>query len=474
MNLRTFLLFLLLPIISSCLTRQQNPPPPQLDALPQQFSAPPGSIDLSTEWWKDLDSKELNTLMSEAVNKNFSLREAYARMSQAHFAALKAGSAQWPALSASSGAGHTDRRSDNNQTLGSDNWTLALSASYEIDLWGRVQAEITSEDLLANASAEDTKAALLSVSGQVAENWITLISTRQQQQLFQQQLELQRELLQLILLRFPLAKATALDIYQQQQAIEKLEAALIPLTSKEKTIKRQLAFLLGKARLDNEQLQADQFPALPEIPGVGLPADLLDQRPDILAAGMRLAAGQHDITVAKADLLPTLKLTASHTYSSDGLSSLFDNWLRNLAANMVAPLLDGKRRRNEVERVRVIAEERLAAYGRVVFTAIREVEDALADELQYHTSIASLNRQQELSDRTIREARTRYLNGGTGFLNVLKEELNVLQVKQDLITSEEKMMLARIRLHKALGGSWMSHYLKKTNQVSRSLSSLRL
>lgn len=461
MTIRTLFLCLIVPFMASCVALQPVENPPLHNPLPPQFSFAAGSVDRSTEWWKDLGSDELNSLIAEAVNENFSVREAYARLSQAHYAALKAGANQWPAMSVSSGAAHTSSRTGTNQNLDSDNWSLGLSASYEVDLWGRVQAEKDSEALLANASAEDAKTALLTVGGQIAENWLSLISNRRQQQLFQQQIELQQELLNLITFRFPLAKATALDIYQQQQAIEKLEAALIPLHGKEQTIHRQLAFLLGKANIATNRLQADKFPVLPKLPGVGLPADLLAQRPDILAASMRLAAGQRDIVVARADLLPTLKLTASHTFSSDGLSSLFDNWLRNLAANMIAPLLDGKRRQNEVQRARAIVEERLATYGRTVFSAIREVEDAIADEQQYDDSIASLKRQQELSDQTIREARNRYLNGGSDFINVLREELNVLQVQQDLITNEEKMLTARIRLYKALGGTWMDRYLKQ-------------
>ncbi|MDD5760305.1 MAG: efflux transporter outer membrane subunit, partial [Desulfobulbaceae bacterium] len=424
MTKKSLLLFFLLPFIYSCLAKQSADGKLDIDHLPPQFSVAEGIPARSTEWWRDLGSVELNTLMANALNDNFSVREAYARLTQAHYTALKAGAAEWPTLSANAGVGHTDSRSTTTPDLNTDNWLLGFSASYEVDLWGRVQAEKARESLLANASAADAKAALLSVSGQIAENWIALISTRRQQHLFEQQLTLQQELLHLILLRFPLAKATALDIYQQQQFIEKIKASLIPLTSKEKTLKRQLAFLLGKASIDNTQLQADAFPALPQLPGVGLPSDLLIQRPDVLAAGLRLAASQQDISVAKADLLPSLKLTASNTYSSNVLSSLFDNWLRNLAANMVVPLLDGNRRQNEVERTKALVEERLAIYGRTVFSAIREVEDALGDEQQQNDSITSLKLQQELSNVTIREARRRYMNGNSDFTNVLRSELN--------------------------------------------------
>jgi multidrug efflux system outer membrane protein len=464
MTVRTLVLSLLLPFVVSCASLPPVESQPQVDNLPRQFSVDTGSIDLTTGWWKDFGSDELNSLMTEAMNTNFSVREAYARLSQAHFAALEAGAALWPTLSASGGAGFTDGRSTNGPAFEGDDWSLGLSASYEVDLWGRVRAGKESEALLAGASAEDVKTALISISGQIAENWISLISNRRQQQLFERQLELQRNLLQLITNRFPLGKSTALDIYQQQEAIERIKEALIPLRSEEKSIERQLAFLLGRASIDADRLQTDRFPALPDIPGVGLPAELLGRRPDIRAAGLRIAAGRRDISAATADLLPALRLTASHSYGSDDLGSLFDNWVSNLAANLVAPLLDGKRRLNEVERVRAIVEERLAVYGRTVFAAIREVEDALAEEKQFGDSMESLNRQLELSDLTIREARRRYLNGNSDFLNVLREELNVMQVEQDLITAEEQMLSARIRLYRALGGSWMDRYVKEYSE----------
>jgi len=456
-----FLSLLLLPFLASCASLPPVESQPQVDNLPRQFSVNTGPIDLATEWWKDFGNDELNSLMAEAMNANFSVREAYARLSQAHFAALEAGAGLWPTLSANGSVGYSDGRSINGPAFEGDDWSLGLSASYEVDLWGRVRAGRESEAMLAGASEEDVKTALISISGQIAENWISLISNRRQQQLFERQLQLQRNLLQLITNRFPLGKSTSLDIYQQQGVIERIKEVLIPLKREEKSIQRQLAFLLGRASIDSERLLADRFPVFPEIPGVGIPAELLSRRPDIRAAGLRLAAGQRDISVAKADLLPALRLTASHSYGSDDLSSLFDNWVTNLAANLVAPLLDGKRRLNEVERVRAIVEERLAVYGRTVFAAIRELEDALAEEKQHRDSMESLNRQLELSNHTIREARRRYLNGSSDFLNVLREELNVIQVEQDLITTEQNMLSARIRLYRALGGSWMDRYVKE-------------
>jgi outer membrane protein TolC len=165
------------------------------------------------------------------------------------------------------------------------------------------------------------------------------------------------------------------------------------------------------------------------------------------------------VAAAKADRLPALKLTASHTFRDEKISAVFDNWLLNLAANLTGPIFDGRRRRAEVERTRAIADERIATYGQTVFTAIKEVEDGLADEKQQAATLQSLGKQLELSKKTVREATRRYLNGSSDFLNVLREQLNILRIEQNFIITQEEMIVARIELYKALGGSWIDEYL---------------
>lgn len=442
------------------------------DGLPDRYSSETAALGEKTgdfqmyaqkgrsaeQWWKNFGSKELNGLIDEAVKGNFSVREGWARMLQARYAAVKAGAAKYPELNLQGGAAYTEQDNEALPGDGADEWSLGLTAGYEVDLWGRVRAREKSGEYEEQASGEDYQAAVISISGQVAENWIELISNRKQQQLFESQLRLQKQLLKLITLRFPLAKSTALDIYQQQQAIERIKETQISLESMEEIIKRRIALLAGRVSLTGSRLTSEDFPEIPEVPDPGLPADLLAARPDIRSAGLRLRSTEWEIAAARADRLPALRLTGSHNYTSDQLNSLFDNWLANLAANLAGPVFDGGRREAEVNRVRAVAEERLTAYRRTVFTAVQEVEDALTQERQHLETIRSLREQLKLSKKTIREARSRYLNGTSDFLNVLREELNILQIQRDLITTEEEMIKARIRLHAALGGNWVDKY----------------
>lgn len=445
--------------LSACAVFEPEGPVPALPNLPARFSMYSEKTDHPVRWWRDFNSAELNGLIDEAITENFSIREAWARLEQANYTAMKTGAAQYPKLSYEAGRTYLERNNNSQAQADSRDWSLGLSASYEVDLWGRVRAEKESSYLLALASEEDLKTAVMTVTGQIAELWIRLISNRKQQELYNEQLELQGQLLHLIKSRFTLAKSTALDIYQQQQSIEAIEASLIPLAGDEGLIKRQLAFLLGKSSIDGMKLTHDLFPDIPRVPAPGLPADLLAARPDIRSAGLRLKSAEWEIAAARADRLPSLQLAAAHTYSSNEISSIFDNWLRNLAANLVGPVFDGGQRRMEVERTRALADERLAIYAKTVFTAVKEVEDALADERQYGRTMDSLKRQLLLSERTMREAKRRYLNGSSDFLNVLREQLNILMVRQNIITTEERMLIARINLYRALGGSWVNEYV---------------
>ena len=460
--MKTALLFLgLITVLCGCSLYRPDFFREQPPHFPSRYSLYSEKEDHGGQWWREFNSAELNQIMDLALEDNFSIREARARLTQAHYAAVKAGADLLPEINASAQAAYLEQKIKNMGQSGNDEWSLGFTAGYEVDLWGRVRAEKETKETLSQASEEDLKSAMLSVTGEIGENWIILISNKRQEELFNKQLDLQKKLLEVIAQRFPLAKSTALDIYQQQQVIEKIEETLVPILSRQAFARRRLALLAGRASLDDLFFNCSIFPEINTVPAVGLPADLMAQRPDIRAAGLRLKSAEWEVAAARADRLPALRLTAGYSSSTEDINSLFDNWLLNLAANLTGPVFDGKRRKAEVERTKALAAERVATYGKTVFTAIKEVEDAMTEEDQYTQTLQSVRQQLRLSRQTVREARRRYLNGSTDFINVLREELNLIELKQNIIINREKMLIARIHLYKALGGPWMSDYLHK-------------
>ncbi|NNK85910.1 MAG: TolC family protein, partial [Desulfobacterales bacterium] len=178
--------------------------------------------------------------------------------------------------------------------------------------------------------------------------------------------------------------------------------------------------------------------------------------PDVRSAGLRLKALDWKVAAARADRLPSLDLTASLQYNSPSLDLLMDNWIIGLAGNLTAPIWDGKRRKAEVNRQIALADENLASYRSTVLTAIKEVEDALISEAKQKEHIQALNNELEAAQSALNEARERYRNGLNEYLPVLTQLLLVQNLEIDFIQKKTQLLLFRISLHRALGGTWMN------------------
>ncbi len=453
---KTTLLLLILLLITSCSSLNLNNKLPDtvINEYPSNYSMYSSTPDYNNRWWEQFNSKELNNLINIAISDNFNIIEAWARLEQAQAKAAKSGSYLSPDVSVNAGTAKARQKIKDRDKVDSKNYSLGLSVNYEIDLWGRIRAAKNSSKLQLKASRDDVNTAIMSIASQIAETWINLISLSRQEKSLNEQLNINKKLLELIKLRFKNAKANALDIYQQQQSLASINALLIPIAAKKQLLLHQLSLLLGKPGNYNINLQQNNFPQISDIPEPGLPLDLLSMRPDVRAAGLRLKAANWEITVAAADRLPTLKLTLSNTYSSNEFATLFDNWLSNLAANVASPVFDGQRRKNEVKRVKAVVDERLAAYRKIVITAIKEVEDALVNEKYNKESLTAIEQQLKLSEKTFNEAGSRYLNGLNNYLPVLREQLRIAAFKNSIIKAKADIIISRIKLQKAIGGSW--------------------
>ncbi len=260
----------------------------------------------------------------------------------------------------------------------------------------------------------------------------------------------------LIELRFINAMVSALDVFQQQQVLENVMAE-IPLAEKqEQLFTHELAVLLGRLPMNPPAILQTELPVVAAVPKTGLPADLLANRPDIRAAGLRLQSSDWQVAAARANRLPSLSLPAPATPGKGDLDVLFNNWLLSLAGNLTAPIIDGKRRATEVEKRLAVTDERLWAYRQTVLTAIKEVEDALVSESQQRIHIKALEQVQQTAQRGLDEAIERYRNGLSDYLPVLTQLTTLQRLERDLINKRRTVLIDRIDLHRALGGAWFS------------------
>jgi NodT family efflux transporter outer membrane factor (OMF) lipoprotein len=349
-------------------------------------------------------------------------------------------------------------------TSTTESYGTGLAASYEVDLWGRIRADIAAARYEMEASREDLHAAMESIAAQVVLTWLDLIEARQELELVQRQLESNRTTLELVELRRAKGLASALDVFQQRQAVAGREAILPVLELRIESLHYQIALLLGKTPQQGPRMETQAYAPLGPLPETGLPSDLLARRPDVRAAGLRLQAADWAVAAARADRLPSLRLSAGVDLTGNAVDDLFDDWLARLAASVTGPVFDGGRRKAAVERARAVVDERLAAYKRVVVTAIFEVADALLRETKQRELIAALEVQYDAARQTHEEALTRYRKGLNDYLPVLNALTNMQNLERELLQEERTLRFERVQIALALGGSWMEAARAQTEE----------
>jgi len=452
--------------MSGCALYEPNRREPEKNLLPSAFTVPPNQWDPARRWWETFDDPQLTALIEEALGQNLSLQQSWARLRQAQALAVKSGAALYPDLTLGAGAS-SERRRTTTATDTVERYSLGLSSSYEIDLWGRIRSERQAARLSAMASREDLNTAAITLSANVAVRWIGIISQRMQKQLLVQQLEANQILQELVELRFRKSLASALDVFQQRQLVEQSRAQLPLVEQAERQLLNELALLLGRTSFSLPQIQAQSIEVPSDLPTAGIPAQLLTDRPDIRAAMQRLEAADWNVAAAKADRLPQINLSAAAAYQADELSLLFDNWIIDLAANMTAPLFDGRRRTAEIQRLQAVVAENLAAYRETILTAIREVEDELINEVKLREHLKGLEAQLNAAKSALNEARRRYRNGLIDYLPVLTQLLAVQTLERTQIQRKADVLTARVNLYRSLGGTWTDALVQQADAEER-------
>jgi len=427
--------------------------PQDIAPVADSYSARSTIAEPQQRWWEAFGDDDLNTYVAEALAGNQSLAVYWARLAKAENLAAMAGADLAPSLTGEAD-GSYNKSGGNSSSTESEHYSLGMAASYEVDLWGRIRAETQAARLSARATRQDLNSAAVTIAAEVAERWVRIIGQRQEKALLKRQLAVNETYLDLVELRFRKSLASALDVMQQKELVERVKAQ-VPLIEMEERLRlNELAVLLGRQPYDGPSFVRQTLPEFVSPPAAGIPAQLLEFRPDIQAAFHRLAAADQDLAAARADRLPALRLTGSAAYNSEELDTLFDNWLANLAAGITAPLLDGGRRKAAESYAESGVRELLADYRQTVLTAVQEVESAFIREAKIRENITGIENQLKAAQTALEEARFRYTNGLIDYLPVLTQLLSVQSLEFDLIGRKAELLIARIDLYRAIGGAW--------------------
>lgn len=428
---------------------QQRPQPAEPEDLaPERFSAS-GSAEVHSHWWRSLDSEALDELIQRALSDNRSLRATRARLEQARAVARREGAPRWPSLTAS-GEGSRERT---DQGVTSELFSGGASASWELDLWGRVDAAADAAALDARARSAAWSDAAITLTGEVADTWFRLREARLRAALLEEQLQANRQVLELIRLRRRQGQVGSADVLRQQQLVEQTRGQLISTRRESDSLRLQLAALVGTTPDEFRVPEsAGGFPSAPPEPDTGVPAEVLERRPDVRQALLGVRAADERVAAAFAERLPRIELGASITDTAASAGELFQDWVSTASASLSLPLIDGGRRRAETDRARAALRVAIHEYEQTMLDAIREVEDALSAEQRQRERLASLREQLNLAEQVLERIRSRYTRGTTDYLDVLDALVNQQELERRVLTARRELLQNRVTLHRTLAG----------------------
>jgi NodT family efflux transporter outer membrane factor (OMF) lipoprotein len=426
--------------------------------IPASFSET-GDQQTPRQWWTVFGDEKLDALIKTALADNLTLQAAWSRLDQAGAVHKRVGAALYPQVT---GELSNDYQRENypnpyftRHPRGEQGVsTLALSASYELDMWTRVSSLKSAAEFNMLASEYDIESTAISLIGTLSDAWFTLIEQRAQERLLLAQIVTSQKFLELTELRFRQGQASALDVYQQRTQMANLRVQLPDVRARRKVLEHQISVLLGKPPGELGDMVGDELPEPPPLPATGVPVELLRRRPDIGSAHALLVAADFGVAAAVADRLPALRVGATGIYQSSDVGRVFDNWAWGLTSGIVQPIVDGGRRVAEVNRNKAVVQERLRTYGQTVLDALQDVEDALAQERQQVLKIEHVAKKLELAKATLEQARSRYVNGLNDYLPVLTALVSVQTSERELLTARRILISFRIQVYRSLAGGW--------------------
>lgn len=405
----------------------------------------------TTDWVSRLDGRGLAPLVDEALLSNTNITAAAARWEAAQASARTASGNRKPSVSFGSRASHSEFGND---LIGDSNsLSLGPSISWEADLWGRLGDTVNAADIEVGASAADLAAARLSIAGQVSQAWFDLIESKLLLDLAQKNLDTLERSLRLTERRFERGLTQSSDVRLSRSSVASAQASLASREQLRAASARRLEVLLR--RYPSGQLTAAfDLPPLPTLEGAGVPSDILQRRPDLIAAERRLLSQGLRIDIARKNLLPRLTLSGDGTLSANDISRLIDidNLVATIVSNLTAPIYQGGALKAEVERNEAQLRAQIEAYAGTVLQAYLEVENALDAEQLLQSREAALRESLIEAQKAEERLALRYAEGLATILQLLDSQTRAINAESALISARKERLANRVRLHLALGG----------------------
>ena len=418
---------------------------------------------VNTAWWQQFNDPELNELIGIALRENKDLKIAAARLDEfiGKYAVTRA--ALFPQVVANAGP-ERERTTELGQEplpAGTPNpfyqYQVSLSASWEIDLWGKLRYATEAAHAALLSTEEARRSIILSLVTSVANSYVNLRDLDRQLDIARRTAKLREESYHIFNIRFHAGYVSELELSQAKSDLEQVLATIPPL---EKSIAQQenaLCLLLGRNPGPIPRGKSIDDLGMPAVPA-GLPSDLLSQRPDIRQAEQNLISANAQIGVARAQYFPEISLTGMFGWESTKLSSLFSGPARiwSWAVPATAPIFTGGAIAGQVKEAEAIQKETLLQYQQVIQNAFRDVEDSLVDQHRTRDQLEALRRQVDALRTYARVAKLRYDNGYTSYIEVLDAQRNLFSAELNYAQTQGTLFQSLVNLYKAMGGGWIA------------------
>jgi len=442
---------------------------PIVASMPDDFSAARMAGDYQpASWWTAFDDPVLDAIVARALRDNLDIAQSAARVERAAAQARVARAPLAPSLNATAGTSYSDTSLSGSafggfaggiSRLTTENYSLGLAASYELDLFGRVRNDFGAARLDASAAAADYQTVRLATAAEAISAYFDIVDARYQIENSLLTLDVLNDRVARTQDRYQRGLAQSFELYQVRADLRSTEAALPLRETALNAAEGRLALLLAQYPEAAEELLGRQLlPRLvfADIPA-GLPAGLLAQRPDVAASWGRLEAARLRIGARRAERYPTLSLSASTGTQGGAPGDAFDvgqNWLVSLASNIVAPIFDNGRISANIAAARATYDEAAAAYGETVLNAYREANQAMADYDRQRTRYRLVTAQLAEAQASLDLQASRYRSGVGDYVGYLDALRALYQVESALSAAARDVALARLGVHRALGGDW--------------------
>ena len=451
--------------LTPTLVLPEVPVAPQYKEQPPWMPAHPADDLGRGDWWTMYGDSDLNTLETRLVEHSPDLAAALARYNQAKAYSDQLRSGLFPSLALGvsglrEGLSTTTPLRPATSTLNADSFTLGAQANYELDLWGRIHNEVAAGKAQTQAYAADLQSARLSLQAQLADEFIVLRGLDRQIALLNETVVAYEKALALTEARHSGGIAAGLDVARAQTQLSASRALVAQTQAARAVSEHAIAALVG-ASASEFSLEASQASiASPAVP-IGMPATLLQRRPDIAAAERRVVASNVNVGVARAAYFPAITLSGAAGYQSTATAGLLSasNAYWSIGSTLLTTLFDAGKRKAQVAQARAALDESGSEYRSVVLAAFQQVEDGLALVDHYRTAATEEHSAMTAAERSLQFSMTQYREGEVNYLDVVVSQTAALQTQLDSLNLDTTELRASVQLIRALGGGWTSAQL---------------